>query len=235
MESTQEFHETVNDYLSALVWDGALRLDRWLVDCAGAEDSPHMRAASRMILVAAVRRARHPGCRFDQMPVIDGPQGCGKSSALRLLAVEDAWFTDSVPFTDGDVREIIGATTGKWIVEVCTLEGLLAREVDDENDRASAPRRRPPVFKTFLAQTHDEVRPAYQREASRVPRGFVVVGTTSATDYLKDDGGNRRIIAIRVQQFDLERLRVIRDQLWAEAVVAEATGSPIHLSATSAN
>jgi len=82
--------ESVIDYLNSLAWDETPRLDRWLVECAGADDSPYVRAVSRAMLIAAVRRARHPGCRFDQMPVLEGPQGCGKSAALRVLA--DAWL-----------------------------------------------------------------------------------------------------------------------------------------------
>lgn len=213
MEGTQETHKTVTDYLSSLVWDGTPRLDRWLVDCAGAEDTPHVRAACRMILVAAVRRARHPGCRFDQLPVIDGPQGCGKSSALRVLAVEDGWFTD-----------LADVTLGTWIVEVAELESFRESAEDEEKDRESAPRRAPSALKAFLARTHDKARLAHQRD---VPRSFVVVGTTSAADYLVDSTGNRRFVTVHVQRFDLERLRAIRDQLWAEAAVAESAGETI--------
>lgn len=243
--ATQEtpVHKNVTDYLSSLVWDGIPRIDRWLVDCAGAEDTPHVRAAGRMILVAAVRRARTPGCRFDQLPVIEGPQGSCKSSALRMLAVDDAWFTDFVPLTDRDARKIIEATSGKWIVEASELESLLrasgkaavrtpAEGDDDENeeDEDEDEDEEPPpaaALKLFLARTHDEARLAYQREVSRVPRSFVVVGTTGQTDFLTDPTGNRRIVPVHIRHFDLDRLREVRDQLWAEAAVVEAAGQPI--------
>jgi predicted P-loop ATPase len=261
-------HKTVTDYLSSLVWDGVPRLDRWLIDYAGADDSPHSRSAGRMTLVAAVRRARHPGCRFDQLPVIVGPQGCCKSSALRLLAVDAAWFTDIVPITDADTRRIIEATAGKWIVEASELEDMLRAsgraairalaegddeeegdEDDDEEDEEDDERDEnddddeedelPPAaslkLKAFLSRTHDEARLAYQREVSRVPRNFVVVGTTSQTDFLVDPTGNRRIVPVHVQHFDLDRLREVRDQLWAEAAVVEAAGQPIQPPAVAAS
>lgn len=261
--ATQETlaHKNVTDYLSSLVWDGVPRIDRWLIDYAGADDSPHSRSAGRMTLVAAVRRARHPGCRFDQLPVIVGPQGCCKSSALRLLAVEDSWFTDYVPLTSSDTRRIIEATAGKWIVEASELESMLRTsrkaaihtlaegdeeeeegddeaededEDDEENDEHDEEDddeedEMPPAaaLKMFLARSHDEARLAYQREVSRIPRGFVVVGTTGQTDFLVDATGNRRIVPVHVRHFDLDRLREVRDQLWAEAAVVEAAGQPI--------
>jgi predicted P-loop ATPase len=211
---TQEPKSVIN-YLDALSWDGVPRIDRWLIDLAGADDTPYVRTASRALLVAAVRRARHPGCRFDQMPVIAGPQGCCKSAALRVLAVEDAWFTDTCPL---DARQIIEGTAGKWIVEACELESLLQRDSV--------------ALKSLLSRSVDEARLAYQREVSRVPRQFVVVGTTAATPFLEDSTGNRRIFAIHVRRFDLARLAEVRDQLWAEAAVAEAAGEQIDLAGT---
>jgi predicted P-loop ATPase len=199
-------HKTVTDYLDSLTWDGTPRIDRWLVGYAGAEDTPHVRAVSRTMLVAAVRRARHPGCRFDQMPIIHGPQGCGKSSALRLLAIDDAWFCDVV--TIDDERQIIEATAGKWIVETTELSSAL---------------------KAFLSRPVDVARMTYQRDATRVPRGFVMVGTTHAGDYLPDATANRRFWPVTVWRFDLGRLIEIRDQLWAEAAAAEAAGASLEI------
>jgi predicted P-loop ATPase len=220
---------SVQDYLDSLVWDGTPRLDRWLIDFAGAEDTPHVRATSRAMLVAAVRRARHPGCPYDQMPVIEGPQGSGKTQALRLLAVEDEWFTDTLPITSDDVRRILEATAGKWIIEASELRTLLEGEDDEDKDRAVAPRRKPATLKSFLSRSHDEARLAYQREKTRVPRGFVVIGTSGSLDYLKDSTGNRRFWPVTVRNFDLARLAEVRDQLWAEAAVAEAGGESIQL------
>ena len=202
--------KSVTDYLDALTWDGTPRIDRWLVDYAGAEDTPYVRGVSRAMLVAAVRRARHPGSPLDQVLVLEGPQGCGKSTALRVLAADDAWFTDALPSVK-DARQVIEATAGKWIVEDSELAAKMAAA----------------GFKAFLSATHDEARLAYQRESTRVPRSFVVVGTTNATDdYLRDATGNRRFWPVRVRRFDLERLAAARDQLWAEAAGASIDSVP---------
>lgn len=202
--------KTVRDYLDALVWDEKPRLDRWLIDYAGAEDTAYVRAVARAVLVAAVRRARLPGCKIDAMLILEGPQGIGKSVALRTLAVNEDWFTDNVP---AGSREVIEATAGKWIVELSEISGMGKGDVA--------------ALKAFLSAREDVGRPAYQREAVKVPRHFVIVGTTSATEYLQDSTGNRRFWPVRVERFDLERLRADRDQLWAEAAVVEAKSEPI--------
>jgi len=211
----QETQKSVTDYLDSLAWDGVPRLDRWLIDYAGAEDTSNVRGASRAILVAAVRRARQPGCKFDQLLVICGPQGCGKSQALQLLAVNDAWFTDALTFVDAADKQVVELIAGKWIVEAGELEGLIQKDAA--------------ALKAFLARLVDEARLAYQRDRTRVPRGFVVVGTTSAPDYLMDTG-SRRYWPVTVRSFDLARLAEVRDQLWAEASVAEAAGASIDLA-----
>ena len=259
---TQETKKnSVTEYLDTLKWDGTPRIDRWLIDCANAEDSSYVRSASRAILVAAVRRARQPGCRFDQMPVLDGPQGCGKSAALRVLAVEDEWFADALPPLNGDARTIIEATAGKWIVEAGEIQHILqgdqaaeedtevekpddatdgdeadeAKDDEDEDDGGEESLPSAAALKVFLSRQADEARMPYQRERTCVPRQFVVVGTTTAAPFLNDMSGQRRILPIHVGRFDLVRLAEVRDQLWAEAATAEASGESICLDATALN
>jgi predicted P-loop ATPase len=203
--------KTVREYLDSLVWDGQPRLSRWLSDYAGAEDTPRHRAISRAALVAAVRRARYPSCKIDEMLILEAPQGVGKSAALRVLAIDEDWFTDDFPIADESA--LVEATAGKWIVEASELSGM------SSGDAAA--------LKACLSRQHDVSRRApYQREGTKVPRGFVIVGTTSETDYLRDPTGNRRFWAVRATRFDLDRLRADRGQLWAEAAVAEAVGEP---------
>jgi hypothetical protein len=215
----QEAHKSVIDYLASLVWDGTPRLDRWLIDCAGAEDSPYVRRAARMLLISAVSRVRHHIREFNQMIVLEGPQGCGKSSALRVLAVEDAWFTAEFPLDAPGLLEpiaskwLLEAVASKWIVEVSELRRLGPSNVA--------------ALKACLSRDHDAYRRPYTREITQVPRRFVIIGTTNDADYLRVSTGNRRFWPVRVQRFNLEKLRADRDQLWAEAAEAEEFGGPL--------
>jgi hypothetical protein len=202
--------KSVREYLDGLVWDQVPRIDRWLIDCAGAFDTESIRRVSRMALVDAVRRVNHPGCALEGMLVLDGPQGSGKSEALRILAVDASRYID-----DMETSFLMEATKGQWIVEV-PLTGVSSDDVAG-------------LTECFFRRV-DEARLAYQVTPTRVPRQFVIVGTTNETDadgYLREAPGNLRFQPVRIQRFNLARLRADRDQLWAEAVVAEASETAV--------
>ena len=208
-------YHPVRDYLNTLAWDQEPRIERWLIDYAGAPDTPYVRAVSRIVLIAAVRRIRKPGVKYDEMLILESPQGTDKSSGLRALAFNDDWFTDDLPL-HGDTRRFMEATAGKWIVEAGELKGMGKGDVA--------------ALKACLSRQRDEARLAYGHKNTRVPRQFVLIGTTNETDgYLRDATGNRRFWPVRIQRFALERLRADRDQFWAEAAEAEALGESIRL------
>ncbi|WP_372625054.1 VapE domain-containing protein [Falsiroseomonas sp.] len=116
------FHPILN-YLGGLRWDGRPRLDGWLSTYGGAEANDYTRAVGSLLLVAAVRRIRQPGCKFDEMVVLEGDQGTNKSSALRLLAVEDDWFSDDLPL-NAESKVVVERLAGRWIVEAAELKGM---------------------------------------------------------------------------------------------------------------
>lgn len=205
----------VRSYLDALTWDGAPRLDRWLTTYGKAEDTPLTRAIASIVLIAAVRRVRKPGCKFDELLVLQSEQGWDKSSALRTLCPDESWFSDDLPL-GVDAKQVIERTQGKWIIEASELVGIGKREAES--------------LKSFLSRQKDgPVRLAYERIPTQQPRQFILVGTTNAHQFLKDKTGNRRFWPVRVGRFDVARLRRDRDQLWAEAARREALGEVIRL------
>jgi hypothetical protein len=207
------FHP-VREYLDNLKWDGEPRIDRWLKTYANAEDTPYTRAVGELVLIAAVRRIRKPGCKFDEMLVLECSQGTDKSSALAILAVNADWFTDDMPL-NADTAKVLERLNGKWIVEAAELNGMRNGQTDH--------------LKAFLSRQVDIARPAYGRFAVEVPRQSVFIGTTNNDNYLRDETGNRRFWPVKIGTFDLETLRRDRDQLWAEAAAREAEGRSIRL------
>ncbi|MBZ8118272.1 virulence-associated E family protein [Roseovarius sp. LXJ103] len=204
----------VLEHLAALRWDGVPRIDGWLATYGGAADTAFTRAVGGLVLVAAVRRVRRPGVKFDEMLVLESAQGTNKSTALKVLAGREEWFTDDLPL-NAESKRVIEALSGKWIAEAGELKGNRKAGTDH--------------LKGFLSRTHDKARMAYDRREREVPRQCVIIGTTNDSRYLRDTTGNRRFWPVAVEGFDLDALRRDRDQLWAEAAAREADGAAIRL------
>jgi len=201
------------DYLNGLEHDGKGRLDKWMTRYLGADDTPLNRAIGKLALVAAVRRARKPGCQFDHVTTLEGPEGRLKSSAIRALAGEEN-FSDQTILAADD-REQAERIRGVWIYEIADLAGMRRAEVEK--------------VKAFITRTHDRVRPAYARHRIDVPRRCIFFGTTNEEEYLKSQTGNRRFWPVKTGTINIDALREDRDQLWAEAAAIEATGIPLVL------
>lgn len=210
------FHPVL-DYLSKLEWDRKPRLETWLIEAAKATDSDYTRAVSKLVPIAAVRRVRKPGCKFDEMLVLESmSQGLNKSTALRNLCPNHDWFCDDLEL-NVSAKQIIEQTTGKWIVEASELTGIHRGQQSEH-------------LKSMLSRQVDgPVRLAYARIAEERKRQFIFIGTTNSTTYLTDLTGNRRFWPVRIQEFNLNWIRLNRDQLWAEAAALEDGGESIRL------
>ncbi|WKJ88773.1 VapE family protein [Methylomonas montana] len=204
--NAHKFHP-VRQFLTGLApWDGTSRLDCYLADITQAENTPFLRLAGRFFLIAMVARIFRPGCKFDYMLVLEGKQGQGKSSFFRILA--DPWFSET-PFDIG-TNEGNMAIQGVWLQEMAEM-GMFSRSEDT-------------AFKSFLAIVRDKFRRPYDRRPVEAPRVCLFGGTTNLDQYLKDQTGNRRIWPVRCAEVDTELLRDIREQLFAEALVAFNAG-----------
>lgn len=200
------FHP-VRDYILSIEWDGVERLDTWLKDYVSAKaPEPYLSDVSRKIICAMVARVFQPGIKFDSMPVLEGDQGVGKSSAARILASEQ-WFADHLP----DLRHPDARLNlqGKWVTEMGELASLKKSELE--------------TVKAYISSQSDHVRAPYGRKAMDLKRQSVFIGTTNESFYLKDKSGNRRYWPIPVGQCDFQGLQAVRDQLFAEAYFVWST------------
>jgi len=208
------FHP-VRVYLDGLTWDGKGRIDTWLIDYAGVEDTSYARAVGRIFLLAGVRRVRQPGCRFGKMLILEGSQGKGKSTLLRSLMPNPDWFQDDVPLS-GKTQEIIEVTRGKWLLEEAELSTFGHAAVEK--------------LKAAITRQTDRARMAYARMVTDVPRQFIMAGSTNEERYLEDKTGNIRFWPVRTSgALKVEELVKVRDALWAEAAAREAAGESIDL------
>jgi len=201
----QDPFNPVQEYLESLpAWDGKKRVDRWLIDLCGAEDTPYTQAVGRLPILAAVTRAFYPGAKFDELLVLESKQGSGKSTILKNLCPDPEWYSDDLPLGT-EAKQIIERTEGKWIIEVAELFGLGKKEIDQ--------------VKAFLSRGEDgPVRGAYARESRAVKRSFICIGTTNKPEYLKDATGSRRFWPVTVaNSIDADKMTRVRSQIWAEA------------------
>ena len=218
--SARAFHPVRDYFTNLLPWDGVERLDTLLVDTLGAEDTPYVRAVTRKTFVAAHRRTFQPGCKFDHVLTLVGPQGVGKSTIFARMAGQ--WFSDSLTITDMKDKTGAEKLLGNLIVELSELAGMRKAEAE-------------PV-KGFISRTEDKFRPAYGRTVQTYPRQCIIVGSTNADEgFLRDPTGNRRWWPVRVtgegwigKPHDLDQATI--DQLWAEARARDHAGEQLYLT-----
>lgn len=206
-------YHPVRDYLDGLEWDGVPRIDNWLKTYLGAKAvEPYLSAVSRKVLIAMVKRIYEPGCKFDEILILQGVQGVGKSTLLRNLA-GDHWFTDaSIDVKDKDA---VMTMRSIWLVELGEL--AVMNQADAEQ------------LKQFASRTTDRIRVPYGRRTENFPRQCVFIGTTNRDEYLKDPTGDRRFWPVKVGKCDFKAVKRDRDQLFAEARFAYELGEPTYL------
>jgi predicted P-loop ATPase len=218
--------DPVHDYLDGLQWDGEERLTSWLETYFGAgvdeSDDENAQAEERTWnqqigkrwMIAAVARVYKPGCQVDTILIAEGPQGIGKSSAFRALAVRDDWFACDLP--DIKHKDAVHHVLGPWIIELDELDALSRREATS--------------VKSYVSRRTDRARLSYGKLSTNHPRCVVFCGSTNEDTYNTDATGGRRFWPFKVRRdIDVSAIERDRDQLWAEAVHCYGEGQPWHI------
>jgi predicted P-loop ATPase len=196
------FHP-IRDYLDGLTWDGVERAESCLITYLGADDDHYTRQVTRKMLLAGVYRIYQPGTKFDQMLVLVGPGGCGKSVFLSKLGKD--WFSDGLKNL-GNPKESGEHLQQAWILEVAELSAMRRAAIEE--------------VKSFISKTSDRYRVAYDRVVSDFPRKSIFFGTTNDKNFLLDPTGNRRFWPVSVKRVPANiwhsLTREVVDQIWAE-------------------
>lgn len=201
-------YNPVVDYIKSLKWDGKERIDRLFIDLLEADDTELTRVMTRKWMVAAIKRTLVPGSKFDNMIVLQGSQGIGKSSICELLA---KGFFSTVSLDEIDNKDIVDKMNKTWIAIIDEMDNFNRKEMSK--------------VKTFLSQVEDKVRLAYERNTSDFKRHCIFIGSTNDDTFLRDSTSSieRRFWVIKCNKTKMDnRIRKIMtedyvDQLWAEA------------------
>lgn len=191
------------DWLKPLKWDGIERISAFFPDYCGSADTAYARAVGRNFFVSMVARVFEPGCKVDNMIVLEGAQGGGKSSMLE--AIGGAWY--SVQHEQVTGKGFFEVLQGRMLVEIAEMDAFGKAEVTR--------------VKQVVTTRSDRYRAAYAHTAKDYRRTSVFAGTTNKDDWNRDETGARRFWPIRVEQtIDVKAVAKARDQLFAEAVMA---------------
>ncbi len=160
-------------------------------------------------LVGAVARVMQPGTKVDTLTVLQGGQGVGKSTFLKVLGGAD-WFCDDI--RDLENKDELAKLARYWIIELAEVDYLMGRKEVES-------------FKRFFSTTADTYRPPYGRANIRHDRTCALFATTNKTEFLKDPTGDRRYWVVEVgSEIDCERVTQTRDLIWATALAAFERG-----------
>lgn len=193
--------DSYTDYANALVWDGVERIKTFCLNAFGIEGE-YGEAVSEHFWTTVAGRALVPGLKADEMYILTGPQGTGKSTFIRALSPDEGLvgeFSFAVP-ADERVRRM----AGKAFIEIPEMDGFRHQQST--------------LLKAFLSATSDTITHKYQKMPTVYQRRCVFIGTTNETDLLEDQTGNRRYFILPIKFANNEWVRENREQLMAEAV-----------------
>lgn len=198
----------VKEWLGSLAWDGVHRLGDLMFRGFGAAASRYHQRVGECFLIGLIARAVRPGCKVDTMPVFEGGQGVGKSSALRILGGK--WFTECHESIMS--KDFFAVLKGNILVEISEMHAFGKNEVER--------------IKGILTNQVDRYRAPYGRNAEDHPRQSVFAGTTNRDDWNRDETGARRFWPVACGAVDHVWLIANRDQLFAEAFFRFQKGEP---------
>lgn len=182
-------------------WDGVPRIERFLIDYMGCEDTPYHRAVAMYLWTAMAGRVMEPGVKADMAVILSGPQGIGKSSGVAALVPHQEHFAE-INLVDKD-DDLARKMRGRLVGEIGELRGLNSRDLEG--------------IKSFISRTHEDWTPKYKEFNQKFARRLVFIGTTNAREFLADDTGNRRWLPVLVLRILVSQIATDRLQLWAEA------------------
>lgn len=192
------------DDIRSTPWDGVDRLTHGAARYFGAEDTPYHNEALRRWLIGLCARqyatVKAP-VKMDYVLLLQGPQGCGKTSGLEALARPEFFATTALEPSN---KDCIMALHSAAVVVYDELGGRQRRDIE--------------VVKNHITTTVDKYRKPWGRVVEEQPRRCAMAATTNEETPLCDATGGRRFLLVRCGNIDVKAITADRSQMLAQAM-----------------
>ena len=204
--------DVLMEEIKSITWDGVPRLYNWGSKyIPNAHDYPALSDEwGRLLMTGLAMRLVEPGCKFDLVMFLVGPQGTYKTTFFESLATFKCgrfYGTVEKVGTDDGAKRTLGVKAKRNIIldfsESSVLDG---RQTSIE------------ALKSFVTQTEDEYREVYAKDLTQLPRSFIFVGTSNKHNQLYDSTGTRRWAMLDVKDHVKPLEYEMKMQILAEAI-----------------
>lgn len=205
----QNRYNPVRDWILSRNWDGIPRLTKFIESIQPHEgfDTHTSDMMVRLWMISAVaavfKEPREGEAPFSTagVLVLQGDQGCGKTTWFRNLAPRGSGWIGEGRSVDPAKKDTMMGALRFWIAELGELESTLRRDMA--------------MLKAFITDTQDVIRIPYSKKHSVFPRRTVFGASVNQAEFLSDMTGNRRWWCIPVKTIDNAHNLDIQ-QVWAE-------------------
>jgi hypothetical protein len=202
----------VLEWAASEPWDGTSRFQEFAstLVMADARRNAWRDIVLRRFMIQAVEAWRNAGRdtaakAVPYVPVLQGPQGIGKSMWVTKALLPDGWVKGDMSLKlDHGERDAVTRVTANPIVELAEVDASF-RKSDVSG------------LKAFLNTAVDLHRPPYGRKDVATPRCTVYVATVNAAGFLVDETGSRRFWPLAVKECRWDH-GIDLQQLWAEVL-----------------
>ena len=179
------------------------------------------RWASVYMFLGVVWRTFQPGTKLDEIPILVGGGGIGKSTFPAMAVPQHIPNLYGSGLDLGsNAQKQVESILGKAIVEISEMVGAVHGDMNK--------------IKDFISRQNDYgVRLVYRHNNEPLPRRCIMMGTADKDKFLPPDENHRRFVPILLGRGDARKVRSYmaknRERLWIEAVSLYRNNVTAHL------
>lgn len=201
-------YHPVIEKLSSVEWDGVDRFPSFF-SLIGIDESNAENFFSQTLFrkwmrqsIAMLHNGENMTYGGEGVLTLNGPQGIGKTTLLRCMAIDRAFFREGQRLDDKD-KDTARRCVTTWIAELGELDCTLKSDLG--------------YLKAFITADVDSYRLPYGRTDITAPRRASLSASVNGDSYLVDPTGNRRFWTVKLESIDIAGIQSFNFlQLWKQ-------------------